>query len=226
MSKDPDKLKRRIGFEFRRDSLLDQALTHRSLGGRNNERLEFLGDAVLGLVVGEAVWHRFEAADEGQLSRLRAALVRKETLAEVAREIALGDYLRLGAGELRTGGHMRDSILADGVEAVIGAAYLDQGFDAARGLVLGLFEERITALDLDRALKDPKTRLQEWLQAKQRPLPRYEVVGIDGDQHRQQFAVRCALEDQALGVTGRGTSRRRAEQQAAENMLARLDSRD
>jgi ribonuclease-3 len=205
-----------------RPELLERALTHRSAGRANNERLEFLGDAALGLLMAEALSARFPDADEGELSRRRAALVNKDSLAEVARGLRLGDYLRLGAGELRTGGHARDSILADAMEAIIGAVYADLGLDAARAMVLRIFAgqlERVAARD---AVKDPKTRLQEWLQARRRPVPEYHVVEVSGAAHDQRFAVLCRLPDDAAETRGQGGSRRRAEQDAAAQMLTAL----
>ena len=222
MNPEPQYLMRRIGHDFRRPELLEQALTHRSLGRNNNERLEFVGDAVLGFITAEALYRRFSKADEGQLSRLRAGLVKKETLAEVAREIDLGRWLRLGPGELRTGGHARDSILADALEAVFAAVYLDAGLESARGVILGLIGPRLEASRVDRPLKDPKTRLQERLQARHQPLPRYEVVAIEGSAHEQTFKVTCELPGLDLQTQGEGRSRRNAEQQAAEHMLKRL----
>ena len=205
--------------------LLEQALTHRSAGPVNNERLEFLGDALLGLVIAEALWHRFPRADEGELSRRRAALVNKESLAQIARGLRLGDYLRLGSGETRTGGHARDSILADAFEALIGAIYQDKGFEVAREMLLRVFEQPLAQVAEREAIKDPKTLLQEMLQSRRRPLPDYEVVDIGGQQHAQRFVVRCRLPDLDVATDGEGTSRRRAEQDAAERMLALLRER-
>jgi ribonuclease-3 len=219
-------LARRLGHRFRDEDLVVQALTHRSASSRNNERLEFLGDALLGLIIAEVLWQRFPDASEGDLSRLRASLVNKEMLAHLARGLALGDYLVLGPGELRTGGHGRDSILADALEAVFAAVYLDAGFDAVRRVILGIFEEALAETRDDQVDKDPKTRLQERLQADKRPLPEYEVLGIDGSQHAQVFRVRCRLPDDGSEVRGDGTSRRRAEQAAAESMLRSLDDAD
>lgn len=219
MSPDLAHLSRVLGYSFGQGQLLVQALTHRSAPGENNERLEFLGDALLGFVVAEALWQRFPDADEGRLSRLRASLVNKETLAALARGIDLGDYLRLGAGELRSGGHARDSILADALEATFAAVYLDKGFDPARDVILDLLSaplERAVAVGTS---KDPKTRLQELLQADRRPLASYSVLDVTGSQHAQSFRVRCELADGAEVAEGKGTSRRRAEQQAAERML-------
>lgn len=205
-----------------REDLLEQALTHRSAGPVNNERLEFLGDALLGLVIAEVLWQRFPDADEGELSRRRASLVNKESLARVARELRLGDYLKLGSGEVRTGGHTRDSILADALEAVIGAVYVDKGFAEARGMLLRLFGEPLVKVARQKALKDPKTQLQEMLQSMRQPLPEYEVVDVSGQQHAQRFAVCCRLTHEERVTRGEGSSRRRAEQDAAERMLAQL----
>lgn len=222
MNADPRRLAQALGHRFARDELLIQALTHRSVGASNNERLEFLGDALIGFVIAEALWERFPKADEGTLSRMRASLVKRESLARLARDLKLGDSLRLGAGELRTGGHARDSILADALEAVLGAVYLDAGFERARAVVLTLFAARLEQTDAERAGKDPKTRLQEWLQSYKRPLPEYLVLSIDGDQHDQTFIVSCQLQDADVTTRGTGTSRRRAEQAAAESMLERI----
>jgi ribonuclease-3 len=203
--------------------LLGQALTHRSLGAGNNERMEFLGDALLGFVIAQALWERFPEADEHLLTRMRASLVREQTLATLARGLALGDYLRMGAGELRSGGHAKDSILADTLEAVLAAVYLDQGMEAASAVVLGIFHEPLADIRLDEVTKDPKTRLQELLQARHRPLPEYAITAVGGTQHRQVFRVSCRLPDDGTGAEGDGTSRRRAEQQAAANLLHLLE---
>jgi ribonuclease III len=223
VSANPRRLARSLGYEPTRLELLEQALTHRSAGSANNERLEFLGDALIGFVIAEDLWTRFPHADEGSLSRMRASLVKRESLARFARTLQLGDYLRLGAGELRTGGHARDSILADALEAVLGAVYLDVGFAASREVVLNLFAPRLTQTDSERAGKDPKTRLQELLQSRKRPLPEYLVVSVDGDQHDQTFTVSCVLQDDSQSSRGVGTSRRRAEQAAAEQMLEQIE---
>ncbi|WP_058554587.1 ribonuclease III [Thiohalocapsa sp. ML1] len=207
-----------------RADLLALALTHRSAGRENNERLEFLGDAALGLVMAEALWTRFPEADEGELSRRRAALVNQDSLAAVARELKLGEYLHLGPGELRTGGHARDSILADALEAIIGAVYADRGFAVVRAMLLRLFDGRLTQVAAREAIKDPKTRLQEWLQARRRPVPEYSVVEVSGAAHDQSFHVRCRLPDDGAEASGQGSSRRRAEQEAASAMLLKLDS--
>jgi ribonuclease-3 len=216
-------LARALGCRIGRKELFVQALTHRSAAANNNERLEFVGDALLGFVIAEALLERFPDADEGRLSRLRATLVNKESLAILARGLRLSDHLRLGAGELRTGGHARDSILADAFEAVLAAVYLDQGFDGARQVILALFGELLQAQGEGGAFKDPKTRLQEALQARRRPLPEYQVSAVTGSQHAQTFRVHCNLVDNGWTSEGEGTSRRRAEQRAAEVMLVRLE---
>lgn len=220
---DLQRFSRSLGTSGLGEDLLRQALTHRSAGAGNNERLEFLGDALLGFVIAQALWDRFPAADEGQLSRMRATLVKQDSLAGLARGLSLGDYLRLGAGELRTGGHARDSILADALEALLAAVYLDQGFEAARGLILGIFGAALDGLSSGAWGKDPKTRLQELLQSRRRPLPEYQVTDIAGTQHAQVFRVRCVLTDDGTVALGDGTSRRRAEQQAAETLLRLLE---
>jgi ribonuclease-3 len=203
-------------------ALFESALTHRSASGRNNERLEFLGDAVLNMVVAERLYLRFPRADEGDLSRLRARVVSAEPLAEIAQQLALGDALHLGSGELKTGGFRRQSILADALEAVIGAVYLDRGFDPARTVVVRLFDPRIDAAPPPADLKDPKTRLQELLQARGLPLPHYHVVRVEGEPHAQQFLVRCDVPKLDASAAGSGSSRRRAEQEAAQQLLAML----
>jgi ribonuclease III len=221
---DPRRLALALGHMFSQETLLEQSLTHRSAGPSNNERLEFLGDALIGFVIAEALWARFPTADEGALSRLRASLVKRESLARLARELRLGDYLRLGSGELRTGGHARDSILADALEAVLGAVYLDAGFEAGQRVVLDLFAGGLNQTDATQTGKDPKTRLQELLQSCKRPLPEYLVLAIGGDQHDQTFTVSCRLTDTERQTQGDGSSRRRAEQAAAEAMLEQIQN--
>ena len=213
----------RIGHEFKDSGLLELAMTHRSYGGCNNERLEFLGDSIVNFVIAEALFQRFPEAREGQLSRLRARLVKGQTLAELAREMRVGECLRLGSGEMKSGGHRRESILADAVEAVIGAIYLDAGMDVARARVLAWFAERLANINLKESQKDPKTRLQEFLQSRQAPLPRYDVTSVEGEAHAQTFTVECHVEVLDKHTVGSGSSRRHAEQQAAERALALLD---
>lgn len=208
---------------FADPSLLHQALTHRSAGAPHNERLEFLGDAVLGVIVSDALYARWPKADEGSLTRARAELVRESSLAAVARELDLGPRLVLGAGELKSGGHRRDSILSDALEAVFAAVYLDAGLDTCRDVVLPLFEKTFVALAGGRVAKDAKTRLQEWLQGRQRPLPVYELVSESGDDHAKLFLARCTTLDPPLAADGEGTSRRNAEQVAAAALLDKLD---
>ena len=213
------------GHDFADAALLRQAFSHRSAGSPNNERLEFLGDALLNLVVAEQLYARWPAADEGAMTRARAELVRESTLATIARGLDIGARLTLGPGEMKSGGHRRDSILADAVEAFIAAVYLDAGFDACRSAVLGLFEPLIAALPpLHQVGKDAKTRLQEWLQGRQRPLPTYTLLRESGDEHDKLFHVACTLEQPPLVTEGEAGSRRAAEQRAAEAALARLDA--
>ncbi len=215
-------LQGRLGYRFENIDWLKQALTHRSAAGAHNERLEFLGDGALNFVVAAALFEICPEAPEGDLSRLRAALVRERTLAEVAGEIELGDALILGPGEQRDGSYRRDSIRADGVEAVLGAIYCDGGFAAVQATVRRLFAERLDNLPDPGELKDPKTRLQEWLQARGRELPEYAVVRVSGADHRQHFVASCGLSDSDEQCEGEGGGRRAAEQQAARRMLALL----
>jgi ribonuclease-3 len=219
----PAALEKRLGHRFASPRLLEQALTHRSRGADNNERLEFLGDGVLGCAVADELYARFPQLSEGKLTRLRASLVREEALAEVARELGIGEFLRLGEGELAAGPEPRPSILADALEALLGAVFLDAGYDAARKAVLVAFGPLIDRLDPERPAKDAKTRLQEMLQAKRRRLPQYRVVSVQGEPHKQSFEVECYVSELELRVTGTGTSRQRAEQQAARAMLERIE---
>ena len=214
----------RLGHRFGDPALLDAALTHRSAGRANYERLEFLGDAVLNFAVAVLVYRAFPAADEGDLSRYRATLVSGQSLADVAAGLALGEQLRLGSGELKTGGFRRDSILADSLEALVGAVFLDGGSEAASGLVGRLFAGRLAGLPQAAAdLKDPKTRLQELLQARGLRLPVYSIEDVSGEPHDQRFVASCEAPDLGLRATGDGTSRRRAEQAAAQRVLERID---
>ena len=224
MSSQPDleKLQRRLGYQFEDPERLLLALTHRSHGNQNNERLEFLGDSIVNMVIAEYLYRHFEKAREGQLSRLRARMVKGVTLAEIGREFELGNYLRLGSGELKSGGFRRESILADAVESVIGAIYLDSDFHTCREQILRWFEVRLKKLDLQDTQKDPKTRLQEYLQSRQFPLPLYEVISVDGEAHAQTFNVCCALPSLDRKTSGIGSSRRIAEQEAARNDLKQM----
>ncbi|WP_422448356.1 MULTISPECIES: ribonuclease III [unclassified Endozoicomonas] len=217
------RLQKKLGHEFSNQSLLALALTHRSFGSRNNERLEFLGDSIVNFVIAEALYERFPDAKEGQLSRLRARMVRGVTLAELGREFELGDFLRLGSGELKSGGFRRESILADAVEAIIGAIYLDAGMAVCHQRIRIWFTTRLDQLTTtDEQNKDPKTRLQEYLQARQQSLPKYQVTDIQGEAHDQHFSVICELECLDEPSKGEGSSRRGAEQQAARNALKLL----
>jgi len=218
-----DKLSASIGYRFRQAELLEQALTHRSYSRNlNNERLEFLGDSILSLIISNYIYRRFDRASEGKLSRIRASLVKRETLAGLARSIDLGEHIRLGGGELKSGGFRRASILSDALEALIAAIYLDSDYAQAEETVLRLFHDRLQAVDVSSTLKDPKTQLQEYLQAEQRDLPVYEVSQTSGKSHEQVFTVRCALVDIDLHSQGRGSSRKQAEQQAARKILDKL----
>ena len=211
-----------FGHRFRDPGLLRQALRHRSTGVPHNERLEFLGDALVNLIVAEALHARWPKADEGALTRARASLVRESALAEVARPLGIGERIELGPGELKSGGHRRDSILADALEAVVGAIHLDAGFEACRAVVLPWFEPALAALPVGKVEKDPKTRLQEWLQARQLPRPEYELIETRGQDHARSFVVRCRTETPALAADAEGGSLRAAEQAAAEQVLERI----
>jgi len=216
------RFQKQVGYRFSQPALLATALTHRSVGKDNNERLEFLGDGVLNFIIADLLFERFPQADEGELSRLRAHLVRGITLAGLARACRLGDYLHLGPGELKSGGQRRDSILAGTLEAVIGAVYIDGGFAAAQAVVGGFYREALASLSLEQGVKDPKTRLQEFLQSRGWPLPEYQVRAMEGEAHQQLFTVACILHKPALTTESTGGSRRKAEQAAAEQALARL----
>jgi ribonuclease-3 len=219
-----DKLIAFTGYQFSSKELLEQALTHRSHSRKvNNERLEFLGDSVLNLIISNFIYRRFEDASEGRLSRIRASLVKQDTLAGVAREIDLGDHIRLGGGELKSGGFRRASILSDVLEALIAAIYLDSDYLQAEKVVLRLFDDLLQAVDIDSSMKDAKTILQEYLQGRQKPLPHYQVVQTSGKSHDQVFTVSCEVGDLGLHGEGRGSSRKKAEQQAAHNILQMLE---
>nr|WP_210427425.1 ribonuclease III [Rhizobacter sp. SG703] len=219
-------LQNRLGYRFTQPDLLTRAVTHRSFGVDHNERLEFLGDVVLSLAISDLLFERFAGSDEGDLTRVRAHLVREDSLHKVALLIGLPEVLRLSDGEARGGGAQRPSILADALEAVIGAAYRDGGFEAAQALVQRLFGEVIETTDLDNWSKDAKTELQEWLQARRLPVPAYRIVATRGQAHAQTFEVECAVPALALTETGEGRSRRAAEQEAARGMLVALKAND
>jgi len=213
-----------LGHCFADQGLLQQALTHRSAGSRNNERLEYLGDAILGGVIAGELYQRYPQAREGELSRLRSRLVRRESLIDIARDLDVGSYLILGAGERRSGGNQRDSIMSDAVEAVLGAIYLDAGFDVCKASILRLFEHKLNSLSEVEFLKDPKTRLQEYLQSRAMALPEYTVTDESGAAHARLFRVTCGVPGvEVTRTSGQGSSRRDAEQQAAERMLAQLE---
>ncbi len=208
-----------LNYEFNDVGLFDQALTHRSAAGPNNERLEFLGDAVLDLVISEAVFDARPAAPEGDLSKLRSSLVKDATLAELASDLGIGTYLVLGSGEQKSGGHRRESILADALEAIFGAVYLDSGIETARQMIRKVFETRLEELPDARDLRDPKTRLQEWLQSRGMLLPDYQLENVTGEAHRQWFEVSCSVAGVSESTRGESTTRRKAEQKAAARML-------
>jgi len=215
-------LSKSLGYEFSDSALLELALTHRSFGNHNNERLEFLGDSLVNMIIAEALYRQLPKAREGQLSRLRANLVKGSTLAELGKGFGLGDYLRLGSGELKSGGYRRESILADVVESIIGAIYLDANFDTCKQCVLRWYESRLQSPELATVKKDPKTQLQEFLQKQKEALPEYEVVNIQGADHNQTFKVTCQINLLDDKTEGSGSSRRLAEQQAAYEALVKL----
>lgn len=222
MNKKPQILCNKLGLVFNNPQLFTMALTHRSVSAHNNERLEFLGDSILGFVIAEKLFEAFPTASEGVLSRLRASLVNQSSLADLARSLQLGDYLLLGAGELKSGGFRRDSILSDAMEAIMGALFVDQGIESSRRWIENLFKDRLQSLTLDNWQKDPKTQLQELMQAKKLDLPDYTLVTMSGLAHEQVFKVQCTvsvLQESSIGV---GISRKKAEQSAAELMLQLL----
>jgi ribonuclease-3 len=211
----------RLGYTFADPDLLRRAVTHRSFGAQHNERLEFLGDSVLSLSIAAVLYDRFPGLREGELTRIRAGLVRRETLAGIARDLELGSFLRLGSGELKSGGHDRDTILADAFEALLGAVYLDGGFEAVRGVIAGLYGPLLSAVNPAKVRKDPKTALQEYMQARSLGLPEYRVRNLAGRDHARQFVVECVIPGHEP-VVGEGGSRRKAEQEAAARALGQL----
>jgi ribonuclease-3 len=221
--KKPENLAKKLKLTFNNPRLFTTALTHRSAGAINNERLEFLGDAILGFVIAQKIYDLFPEASEGVLSRLRASLVNQSSLAELARKQQLGDYLLLGSGELKSGGYRRDSILSDALEAIIGALYCDQGMDACQQWILELFADKLKSLSLDNWQKDPKTQLQELMQAKKLDLPDYTLMSMSGLAHEQTFKVKCTTSLTSEFCIGTGNSRKKAEQSAAELMLELLN---
>ncbi|NNM58222.1 MAG: ribonuclease III [Legionellales bacterium] len=216
------KLYAKLGYSFQDEKLLIAALTHRSVPQNNNERLEFLGDSIVNFIAAELVYKQFRLADEGELSRLRTMLVRGETLAMLARTLGIGEYLYLGSGEVRSGGAHRESILADALEAIIAAMYLDGGLEVCKKALAEWFAPMLIQLLAHKADKDPKTQLQEYLQSKLIALPHYQVTEIGGKAHAQLFTVECMIPEISQVAIGKGTSRRRAEQQSAELMLIQL----
>jgi len=217
------KLQQLIGYQFQDSNLLVQSLTHRSHGALNNERLEFLGDSILNLAITRFLYDQFPGASEGHMSRLRAKMVRRDTLADIAREFSISDFLIMGRGELKSGSFARDSILSDAIEAIIGAVYLDGSLETAQTMVLVWYQSRLGELSLDESEKDPKSRLQEYLQGIGAPLPHYEVIQTVGMSHKQVFTVECRSEVLEASVIGDGSSRRMAEQAAAQAALIALE---
>lgn len=220
-----ERLEKQIGYQFNNIEYLKQALTHRSAGAKNNERLEFLGDSILNFSIGQALYNKFPKSPEGELSRMRATLVREQTLAMIAKQFNLGEYLRLGSGELKSGGNRRDSILSDCVEAIIAAMYLDSNKDMDRIIdrIWDWYKDFLAEITPGDAQKNPKTRLQEYLQGRKLGLPIYEVLDIKGQAHDQIFKVSCKVANFEEDFIGTGTSRRKAEQNAAEQVINKLD---
>lgn len=216
---------RRLGYTFQNTALAEQALTHRSYGASHNERLEFLGDSIVNFVTAEALFQRFPTTREGELTRMRATLIRTETLADIARDLQLGDHIRLGSGEMKSGGKRRESTLADTLEALIGAIYLDGGIEICKQRVLAWFETRLAQVVPGEINKDPKTRLQEWLQARGKTLPVYTLAATHGEEHNQHFDVVCNVPSVTPTFAGSGASRRAAEQAAAQSALEFLESK-
>lgn len=216
-------LAKKIDYQFKKPELLESALTHRSVRLENNERMEFLGDSIVNFLIAEALYNKFPTAREGKLSRIRASLVKGDTLAELAQELELGDFIRLGPGELKSGGHRRTSILADTMEALIGALYIDGGMTICKKKVISWFDERLNNVTLESNLKDPKTQLQEFLQGKRLSLPTYDIIKIVGSAHNQTFHIKCSVKGIKEASKGAGTSRRRAEQEAARALYTLLE---
>lgn len=223
MANNIGQLQKRLGYQFIDPDLLTLALSHRSVAAENNERLEFLGDSILGLVVTDFLYREFPQAREGDLSRMRSHIVRGESLAEVAKQLALGPDLLLGSGEMKSGGHRRDSILGDTVEALIGAVYLDRGIEAAREIVTAWFKSFFDSALQAQPVKDAKTALQEWLQHRNKPLPDYQLVSTGGEAHSRLFTVSCKIAAVEAAMTATASSRRRAEQMVAEQLLEEVE---
>ncbi len=225
MASSARQLQDRLQYQFSDQQLLTLALSHRSCGSNNNERLEFLGDAVLGMTISSFLFQRFPDAREGDLSRIRSQIVRAESLAKIARNLKLGPELLLGPGEMKSGGHRRDSILGDTVEALIGAVYLDAGIAAAETCIRNWFSESLDAVTLDMPVKDAKTSLQEWLQARGKPLPEYQVVKTEGEDHSRLYTMSCKIAAVDAAAQATASSRRRAEQLVAEKLLQELEKK-
>lgn len=219
----PSKLKKAINYDFKDKALLETALTHRSLGGANNERLEYLGDAVLGFIIADEVFRKFPQATEGELTRLRSSLIKGETLAKLARDLSLGDSIKLGSGEMKSGGWRRDSILANTLEAIIGAIYLDSNMEVCRKCVVSLYHQLLSEISPENLNKDSKTSLQELLQSRRMKLPVYHVLSENGHAHERLFTIECSIKDQNISVQAEGHSKRIAEQVAAEKALGVLE---
>ena len=225
MASNAKQLQDRLQYQFSDQQLLTLALSHRSCGSNNNERLEFLGDAVLGVTISSFLFQRFPEAREGDLSRIRSQIVRAESLAEIARNLDLGPELLLGPGEIKSGGHRRDSILGDTVEALIGAVYRDAGMAAAEACIHNWFGEQLEAVTLDMPVKDAKTSLQEWLQARGKPLPEYQVVKTEGEDHSRLYTMSCKIAAVEAAAEATASSRRKAEQLVAEKLLQELETK-
>lgn len=221
-NKQIEQLEKIINYNFNDKNLLELALTHRSFQGKNNERLEFLGDSILNFIVAELLFRKFDLSSEGDLSRLRSQLVKSATLSEIGIALNLGDYLILGEGELKSSGWRRPSILADSVEAIIGAVFIDGGISAANDLIIFWFKDRINYINPDNIQKDSKSVLQELLQSKKLPVPDYNVVSIEGEAHCQHFKVSCSVEKLGISIEGEGSSRKIAEQSAADEVIKKL----
>jgi len=219
-----DVLLKKLDYSFNDTALLDEALTHRSFASKNNERLEFLGDGILNFVIADELFKLYPNVQEGDLSRLRASLVNKDSLADIAALLDLGEVIRLGSGELKSGGFRRPSILADAVESILGAVYCDAGFEACRTLIVRLYTEKLASPTDPQSLKDPKTQLQELLQSRHYPLPEYDVSSVTGKAHAQIFHVNCNIRELQINVNGEGKSRRKAEQLAAQNAIALVNN--
>ncbi|MDX1795463.1 MAG: ribonuclease III [Hydrogenovibrio sp.] len=218
------RLSKALGYQYQNIGYLERALTHRSMGAKNNERLEFLGDSLVNFMIADALFHQFEKISEGDLSRIRAFLVKGETLAKIGKEYQLSDYLMLGPGELKSGGYRRESIIADTVEAIIASVYEDGGLDVCRELVMRLYQNRLQELDPAKVGKDPKTRLQEYLQSNHQQLPEYSVISVNGPAHAQEFIVCCYVDQLNRKFEATATNRRKAEQLAAEQALEVLEN--